>query len=942
MAVAVAKEVLVTDGDAAFLRVNTRVPPHALAPGEVAAATNVRFEQGKPRPRFGVALDEWGLPGNLLLNQTWQAFVGDTFIRNVTTVIGTEYRFYAGNAAGIGPGSSFGTNFVTEGTFTATETTYTVFTTGSDLAGTRITAVLVPAANTLAYGRFNDPVTGTDNGILVTDEWRSDNGRGRVWRLLPGNGPQEIDLNGHDVWGTARLVQCRDSLLLLRHGNERHYFGPSDLDGADDEITLHCAPSWAVGTSKRVRFNYATDGAYIDGTTPPADGNFYYARHFSGNVIKLYQGAADAAADTNELDFTETGALGKYFIELAETPAPYFGNGAPVLILETSEVGSTAFEVGWAAVRTSIAITNTSASLIDAENHKLAPGDAVTLTGITVATAGPYYAYPTTPDTFTIHSTPEAALTGVSAISDITPGGTGSVKKANASGLPLPPCREGAYIGGRFWGINEDDTIVFSDPNDFVHFTLYSATLSANQGEAGRANWIRPLGEDALVIGKAGKQIVLTGISADTSGWRASVITDEYGGIAALAATSVGTNLWSLARKGLVRTIRTTAGEKLAAADTVSRDIATEFADVDWGYASQACAATWNGRYFLSLPTKGQDDVANDKTLVLNFDNASLRVQQADLGGDVVGGIVETGGEVLSWEGKWQGDLLQPYAYALVTIAGEERLTFATKHGTVGWLHDGWDDAGTDIETEILTRGYFGGREMLVLKGKLNWDTQHPKVTVNLLTAGVNEEETLAGFDELEYDRTRYLVTGHGGTTTALGADVVPPGSVYFTIEGPTSGFYLEDLTPGATYYFTANDADGRVFNYPSGTLIREGSGYFVAPENGIVTLISSANNLDPVTATVQGTTTVAAPEYDPDTSTEAQFSAPYRQDYSPSASEVLVAQLDLHQNVTEPFRCRERGTAPQLRITNVQGSLRLASVSLQARPVGIRATRKA
>ena len=183
------------------------------------------------------------------------------------------------------------------------------------------------------------------------------------------------------------------------------------------------------------------------------------------------------------------------------------------------------------------------------------------------------------------------------------------------------------------------------------------------------------------------------------------------------------------------------------------------------------------------------------------------------------------------------------YAFARLTVNGEERLTFATPDGLVCWLHDGWDDAGAEIESVLTTRGYFGGREMLVLRGKLNWDTHRPKVTVDILTAGYNEVETLAGFDELEYDRTKYLTAG--------------------------------------------------------------------------------------------------TPDYDPNTSTEEQYDAPHREDYSASPEELLVARLDVHQNLTEPLRCRVRGNAPQLRITNEQGSLRLASVSLQARPVGVAATRK-
>lgn len=856
MAVAVQNELLVTDGDAAFLRVNNRVPAHALPPGEVAAATNIRFEQGKPCPRFGVAREAWGEPyPNLITTTTLTerppgvAYQSET----ITLEVGKTYYFSAGNAAALSSdrtANPVGSLYIPSGTmldgeFIAEQTTYYVWWQAED--GVVNSATLRVLANTCAYKRFNDPMTQTDNGILVTDEWRDgageDGGRGRAWRILPGNGPSEISLNGHDVWGTARLVQCRKTLLLLRHGNERHYFAPADLDGTTDKITLHCAPSWGEGDSARVRFEPATDGAAIFGNTPPAAGNYYYARHFSGNKVKLYINGSDAAADTNALDFTASGAVGKYFIELATSPVPFFGNGAPVLSLQPTELGATAFEGGFDAVPTSIAVTDTDTDTVTCPNHNFVPGDAVTQTGLTIATAGPYYAYPIDDDTISLHTDQTDALSGLNPITDITANGEGSIQKTNASGLPLPPCREGAYINGRFWGINEYDTVIHSDPNDFLHCTLYQSTIAVNQGEAGRANWILPMGESALVIGKDHKLIVLTGIDMDTSGWREGTITGEYGGIAALAASSVGTNLWCLSRKGIARAIRTVAGEKLAEAETVSDDIPEDLRDIDWTSAFRSCSETWNGRYFIAVPTKGQETVLNNKVLVYNFKNTHLAVEQSELAGDIIGRVAKTGGDVDSWEGSWNGDLLTPYAFSRLVINGEERLSYALPNGIVCWLHDGWDDAGAEIESEVLTRGYFGGREMLALRGKLNWDSFNPSATVSIVTAGVNEEETLAGLDSLTYDRTKYL-------------------------------------TDGTT-------------------------------------------------------------DYDPATSTTTQFSAPDREDYSPTPDELSVATLDTHQNLTEPFRCRVRGVSPQLRIANAQGSLRVCSVSMQARPAGVSATRK-
>jgi hypothetical protein len=161
----------------------------------------------------------------------------------------------------------------------------------------------------------------------------------------------------------------------------------------------------------------------------------------------------------------------------------------------------------------------------------------------------------------------------------------------------------------------------------------------------------------------------------------------------------------------------------------------------------------------------------------------------------------------------------------------------------VCWLHDGWTDLGEPVEMAMTTRGYFGGRPMLTLRGAVNWDSFNSLPTVQVQTAGYNEIETLAGMEEVAYDRTAYLI---------------------------------------------ANQA-----------------------------------------------------AYDPNTSTEETFDAPHRADYSPSPEELLVAKLDVHQNITEPLRLRVRDAAPQLVITNARGSLRVNRASLQGKPVGVRATRQ-
>lgn len=855
--VAIANQLLMTDGDAAFLRVDNRRPSHALEPGVVAHASNIRFENGKPGPRHGVARDGWGLPhANVIpVGATHGSQHQAHVYYEVTLEVGKTYIYTQGNTEGIGPGNvspQVPTDVTLSGRFVATQATYWIWGLDADVQGAEITATLFESHNTCAYKRFDDPGTDTDNTILITDEWRTsgDGGKGRAWRIIPGNGPLEIDLNGHDVWDTARLIQCDNAMVLLRHGDERHYFLAADTSAAADTITLHCSPSWAAGSgnAKRCRFVHVGAEAFLgDATVPstcPANGNYYYAKLTGTVTIELY---SDAGC-TNKMTWLSVETGGKFYLELAETPAPWYGNAAPPLILQPG-VNTNAFENGFVAVPDNAAITDTDAAsdVITAENHRLQPGDSVAVTLSTDA-PGTKYCAPRSLHTFVLYSTAAEALLDSGTKFNLTVDNqTGSVSKTSAAGVPMPGGREGVYYKGRLIIVNGRDNVLISDPYDFLHFTVFSQSVAANLGESGPVNWLMPLGEDTLLVGKVHAVLAISGLSLDFSAWKMEDVTREYGGIAPLAALNVGSDVWCMSRKGVASITRTVAGERLGVARTVSHPIPQYLLDLDWGNMDIACAETWNNRCYIGVPLKEQDDTANpvnNRVLVHNSLNQFLRVNQDTSTGDVVGGVTEMDANITeSWEGAWSGDLLKPYAFARLTVNGEERLTFATADGMVCWLHDGWDDAGAEIQSELLTRGYFGGREVLALKGKINWDSFRPLVTASIVSAGVNEEDTLAGFDELEYDRTQYLVDGQT--------------------------------------------------------------------------------------------------DYDPATSTTEQFDAPHREDYSPTAEELTVATLDQHQNVTEPYCVRERCTAPQLRIINTQGSLRVCSISMQAKPVGVAATRK-
>lgn len=994
-----ANSALALDGDAAFYKVENRRAAHQLEPGTAAAAVNQRFDEGKPRARYGVGMEQWGVPhyGGLVPLDAHYISVPDFLaVFEVTGLtVGQRYRAlfreatflaytfdsYAADATPAQVILSASGTFVAEFANVYFYAPYT-----GSVMDVHAQIYAVPG-RTCGYGRFNDP-NGVDNGVLLTDEIRaSDGGRGKAWRIYPGNVPQEIPLNGHDVWGTARLIQCDNQLVLLRHGWERHYFDDAAVNAGTDRVTLNTEPNWNNGDEVVVRAD-STDADWPGG---PVLGGTYYVRKVSGSaeLMELYATQAQAlalSATTGRLDLPAPES-GRFYVERRALNPGFYGNNAPQLVMVASDT-ETAFEVGFEAVLVDYEVTNSSADqdtitvfghglqagtrvtmtlstdgaldkyvfplsdhtlrLYDTQinalanagakvsitdtvlgtdvftsvAHGLTTGEPVTLSaGITGLTAGTTkWVNRIDADTFYLYDTSENAITGgVTGRFDITADDeTATVfrfglfnvtadsqtasdfKRVGASGLPLPGGNEGVYTQGRLLILNGKNLLI-SDPLDIRHFTPFVGTIATNQAESGYpAALVVGGNQEILILTEHGAQEFLN-LAGGVGEWVLRDVTREYGCLAPLTALRVGTDSWFLSRRGIASVAVTQFGQQQGVALPVSHDIARRFESVDWRYARQACGAQWNNRVFFSVPLKGQtvaegESATNNGTLVFNTLNQG-------------------------WEDLWQGDFLLPYAFSQLTIAGEERLTFATPDGLVCWLTDGFEDFHGAITTDLLTRGYFGGQRVQGFKAELNWDSWNPSVTVSIVSAGQGESVDLAP-NPITYDRTRYVVN----VPPVYGPELIPPGAQH-TGAGVR---YIANTTEGSTYLYVAGmneiSAENNGVAVASGESFVAGAFQFEINGNALGAL---------VTASVRQVLTPANPPYDPDTSTTAQFDAPHREDYSPGAGELFVARLDAHQNLTERFRFRVRDRALQVRVVNTQGSLQLNSVELAGRPIG-------
>lgn len=881
----------IEDGDEAFYRVNTFLPSHRLEPGTAADAVNKRFEDGRAWPRFGIGLEGWGkteinfVPANAIYSPTVTVpnmVLGETYLitnndAQMVLVMNGAARLY------VDPG--------TTSEFIANSTSLTL-SGGADLVDTPCRCVInrKQVIAPLGYQRFNDP-DGFDSTVLLTDEWRvntnDDGGRGRAWRLVAGNEPVEVPLNGHDLWDTARIVPCYNGLVLLRTGNERHYFTGSlellisDTSAAADTLTLTLTANLVTGRPVTVTgitgasgtyyvrvvdatkvslydtsahaiagggtglFNVSANGegglltrlavdpathrillnaapnfvdgdrvlihfeanAIFDGTTTPNADSRYFVKVLNDTDIELY------TDDTLATKLLFTSCEGGFYIERQADNPGFYGNGAPALLAQPNALGNTLWDGGFDAADTSVLITATSATtdIVTCPNHRLLDGDLVQTTGITISggpATGQGYVRVVNENMIQLHTSQTGALAGsASTLMGLTDSQTGTIKRATASGLPLPPGREGCYFQNQLLIVNDRATLAVSDPLDPLHFQAFNG-ITANLGESDQINALVPFGADSVLVLKENTIEVLGNFSAGLTGWTLTALSREYGCLAPLSVAMVGNDVWFLSRKGVASITQTANGTLQGVAEPVSRPVQKYIDRINWNYAAQAVAAYWNNRYFLAVPLKGQTGtVRNNGLLVYNF-------------------------LMQGWEGLWEGDTLLPFGLARLTVAGEERLTFCDYNGTVRQFTEGWTDDGEPIADRLVTRRYIGGNRSrkLWLAGEINWDTHKPSLTVLANAPGYGTEQTLA---EAEYDPTQYLIYGQA--------------------------------------------------------------------------------------------------DYDPATSTAATFGAPHREDYSLTPEELLAGELDVHQNITEPLRMRVDDWGLQLTIENVTGSCRIGGVRVNA-----------
>lgn len=400
--------------DDGFIGMNSRINADLLPPGYVSLAVNRRFEDKNIKNRWGVIRPKWGglwntgsFTANVTLNSsTVNTASGLSQVAENTIVtcneVSNELVFKNGTRL-LSKSLDNSNAIFSTSAYSFTNPNPQTFKYYSSTTGiTDIVAML----------KYRDQTTGKQGLIVASNVSRSDGGQGRVFLIRPNQSHLEIPMNGHDFYADVRLIQCGDSVVMLRPGPARYYFNGSDVNGSTDTITINVTPD--LQTGDRVMIGQTgTETPLWVGATSSGQGFGIYV-NVVGSAVTLHLTKGNAQTAQNKLDLrTGLTSANRFYIELQNNTTSYDitqglesyqNDGLPLIMQSSYSSGSQvqALDKGFDRVpfAKSIVAADATDDTITVPNHNFVPGDQVTISNCTatgpssVALDGIYYVFP--------------------------------------------------------------------------------------------------------------------------------------------------------------------------------------------------------------------------------------------------------------------------------------------------------------------------------------------------------------------------------------------------------------------------------------------------------------------------------------------------------------------------------------------------------------------
>lgn len=335
----------------------------------------------------------------------------------------------------------------------------------------------------------------------------------------------------------------------------------------------------------------------------------------------------------------------------------------------------------------------------------------------------------------------------------------------------IPDAVNGVWMQNRLFVPHDRDLVAVSDYLNYTRYSPTRADFRINQGSEDELVRLYKFGETSLVAFKEKSIYLVDGVTGDLTGASLRALTTEYGLAAEKAVAGTGQDVWFLSQRGVTSIGQTINNAVQQKNETWSAPIEKTIDRINWTYASRACAAFFNGRFYLALPLDDAE-VTNEAGTMTGVNNAILVY-------DFYSG---------TWQGEWTGPNVCVRDFFVFTLQGKKRLGFLSDEGWVCLMEHTFEDVVrfgavglglAPVETELVTRGYtfqnattategsgvananvLANAMKRVRRGKVVINTWNPTFTVNLIFDGVAEVTSVAA--NRTKSRTRSYKSGVG------------------------------------------------------------------------------------------------------------------------------------------------------------------------------------
>ena len=623
----------ITEGDTFFLRMNARLRPNQLKPGEVALSKNGRMnDDGTWQPRKGLSTLFGAITSgenSIRLPYTIQSAQRDSGVVTIVLNETPSLSFIPGDNIHVADldSSANGTQTLASVNFTTKTITYanagsdTVFSiNGEGVGNTSVVSTGTAISTTLNFtlnddgvnevfgsAVFSDAASDSDDYILTATDTVC-----IIFRLKDSALFKcRYDGGGESVDGPVNLTQGLGKMFIFR----------------TNQTTLEASPkvnlievSSASQTSNTITVNTSSDHNRVvnDFVTLSGFGNYTENPNDCYQVKTVVSPTSFTVTKETEqtATFNVSGAKVEYFDDFTKV-----ANGtytAPVYLTDTTATASNG-EV-----------------TMDVTAHGLSAGDTLTIQ----AGASPFDG--SVDQSVRVTSAPTVnQFTFNLNVVDGSASLTVSKPLAIGKGFIHQPAAPWGVVHERrlwlpYWYTSATtpadreirDEIVASDIMDFNTFDVIGNQFRPTAGQSDFTVQLTPFTKDSLVIFNRKSIHLMTGISGSLADVKSNVVTTEIGCSARKSVVQVANQILFLSDQGIYSVEFLDEYNLRGTGTPISETIQPYIDRINQDYAHLSCAVYFNNRYWIALPidsSVGAGDATKLNTIIVyNFINGGF------------------------------------------------------------------------------------------------------------------------------------------------------------------------------------------------------------------------------------------------------------------------------------------------------------------------------